>query len=244
MRRTLFYLSVALLAFGIGSFVVFRFFWKSTEQPIIVSPNEAEISNNVNQTSETSQTNSDEDNFPTHEQFRKWQIDSFKPVIEKWLKGKKIIEREYDLERNDDYSSNSQEVAIAYLTDANGNGTKELALRTGCAIVGNCEFWLFQKSGKSYKIILEAQMVQRFRFLRNKTNRYFDLETIAHGSSRSGGIAIYKFDGNEYKIDKCFGYEYEVVTKKNGESVYSEDGQIVTKDKPTLTSASCEGWNN
>ena len=186
--------------------------------------------------------NSDEDNFPTDEQFRQWQIDSFKPLIEKWLNGEKITEREYNLERNDDYSSNSQEAAIAYLTDADGNGTKEIALRTGCATVGNCEFWLFQKSGKSYKIILETYMVQRFRFLRNKTNRYFDLEATSHGSSRSGGMAIYKFDGNEYKIDKCFGYEYEFITKKNGEPVYTKDGQFLTKDKPNLTSASCESW--
>ncbi len=56
MSRSIFYLSVALFAFGIGSFVVFKFYFKTNEQPTIVSPNEAEISNNVKQISETSQT--------------------------------------------------------------------------------------------------------------------------------------------------------------------------------------------
>jgi hypothetical protein len=217
---------------------------KTVKQSIIISENEIAEAKSIKQTSDVSQINSDKDDFPPDEQFRRWQIHSFKPLIEKWLKGEKIIEKEYDLERNDGYSSNSQEVAIAYLTDANGDGVKELALRTGCATVGNCEFWLFQKSGKTYQTILSAQMVQRFRFLRSKMNRYFDLETTAHGSSSSGGMAIYKFDGKEYKIDKCFGYEYEVVTKKNGESLYTKDGQLVTKDKPTLTPASCESWAN
>lgn len=36
MRRILFNTSVALLAFGIGSFVVFNFSWKETEKPLAV----------------------------------------------------------------------------------------------------------------------------------------------------------------------------------------------------------------
>ena len=40
MRRSIFYLSVALFAFGIGSFDVFNFYWKSTEQSVTAQATE------------------------------------------------------------------------------------------------------------------------------------------------------------------------------------------------------------
>ena len=42
MRRIIFYLSVALLAFGIGSFVVFKFCWKPAEQSITTQATEVD----------------------------------------------------------------------------------------------------------------------------------------------------------------------------------------------------------
>ncbi len=40
MRRTAFYLSVALLAFGIGSLVVFNFYWETQNSLPKVEPTE------------------------------------------------------------------------------------------------------------------------------------------------------------------------------------------------------------
>ncbi len=168
-------------------------------------------------------------------------MDSFKPVIEKWLRGEKI-KQHVELKRDDDWAGITEHEARIELIDVNGDKIKELTIQTGCATVGNCELWIFQKDGKGFKKILEAEMVQMFNLRKSRTTGYFDFETKSHGSSTSGGIAIYKFDGNEYRINNCFGYEYEPVINKNGESLYTKNGQWVMKDKPTLTPASCENW--
>jgi hypothetical protein len=234
MRRYTFYFAVALLAFGIGSYVAMKSHQRISEKTL--SPESKET-----QEKKTQQDISQKDDFPTDEQFEEWKMNSFKPVLEKWLKNQRI-EEYINLERNDEWAANSEHDARTKLIDVNAGGKNELALQTGCAAVGNCEFWLFEKTKNSYKIILSINMVQQFKLKRNKSNGYFDLETKAHGSATSGGIAIYKFAGNEYKINKCFGYEYEPLRKKGGETLYTKDGQLILKDKPTLTPASCENW--
>lgn len=110
-----------------------------------------------------------------------------------------------------------------------------MGYQTGCAAVGNCDFYLYQREGEGYRQILAASMVQRFKLRRERSKGFFDLETSTHGDAISGGIGVYKYDGKEYKIAECFGYEYKVVgTKANGQSIVSE--------KPTLTPANCDRW--
>ena len=234
MRRYTFYLSVALFAFGIGSFVVFKFYLRTVVPTLSIEQSK---------TSESVQNYTVKDEFPipSDEQFLKWKMDSFKPVIKKWLKGEKIKQK-VELKRDDDWAGITEHEGWVNLLDVNGDEIKELSIETACATVGNCKFWLFQKEGISFRKLLEVDMVSRYSLRKSKNKGYFDIETKSHGSATSGGMAIYKFDGNEYKINKCFGYVYEFVTKKNGEPLYSKDGQFVTKDKPTLTSASCENW--
>ncbi len=174
------------------------------------------------------------DDFPSDEQYAKWQEDAFRPVINKWLKGEHLPQY-VKLDRKDSFAGNSEREASVELLDVDGDGKKELAMQTGCATVGNCGFWLFQKTPDGYRQLLVADMVQQFKLRKTRTNKYFDMETREHGSATSGGIAIYKYDGTEYKIVECFGYEYE----STGKIV---NGQSVTRDKPTITRADCSGW--
>lgn len=171
------------------------------------------------------------DNFPSEEQFEQWRKDSFQPVIDKWLRGEQLP-RDVDLDRKDDYAANSERGASVELLDVNGDGSKELAMQSACATVGNCVFCLFQKTADGYRELLVADMVQRFKLRKTRTNKYYDLETTSHGSSTSGGMAIYKFNGAEYKISECFDYEYE----RTGRMI---KGQAETSDVPTLTPAQC-----
>ncbi|MGH9946207.1 MAG: hypothetical protein ACRD6X_03315 [Pyrinomonadaceae bacterium] len=174
------------------------------------------------------------DDFPSDEQFEKWQEDSFRPVINKWLKGEHVPQY-VELDRKDEYASNSERGARLELIDVNRDGRNELAMQTACATVGNCVFLLFQQTTGGYRQLLAADMVQRFKLRRARSNKYFDLETSSHGSATEGGIAIYKYDGTEYKIAECFGYEYE----RTGKII---NGQAITRDKPTLTPADCKDW--
>jgi hypothetical protein len=234
MIRKFFYLSVALLAFGIGSSAVFEFYVKTVGQPLIVEKIEAleRLQNN---------TVKNDSPIPSDEQILKWKMDSFEPIIAKWL-DKKKIKQYVELKRNDEWAGVTEHEAQVKLIDVNSDNVEELFIQTGCSMVGNCELWIFKKYMHGYNEILKAEMVQSFKLRKSKTKSYFDLEITSHGNSSSGGIAVYKFDRDEYKIDECFGYEYEVITKKNGESLYTKNGQMITKDKPTLTSASCKSW--
>jgi hypothetical protein len=217
MRRYFFYFAFALLTFWIGSFIAIDFSNNATQEVVNIVP---------------MKTDHDEIVFGNSpdEELLQLKMDSFKPIIGKWLRGEKINQY-VELERNDDASIGEYSAGVN-LIDVNGDRIEELAIQTGCAIVGNCEFWLFQKDADTFRKILEADMVQSYRLKKSKTNGYFDLETKSHGSATSGGIAIYKFNGHEYKIEKCFWSEYELIGIKNGKGI--------TKEKPTLTSMPCQ----
>lgn len=191
----------------------------------------ADVANNETNTPIIQTT---EENLPSDEQLAHWQMDSFRPVLDKWIKGEKLP-KHVELIRNDTWAANSELGASVTLLDVNGDRTNELALQSGCATVGNCVFWLFEMKGNGYKQLLNTQMVQRYKLRKTRSNGYYDLETSAHGSSTSGGIAVYKFDGFEYKIAECFGYEYERTGK-------FKNGQALTRDSPTLTPSDCLKW--
>lgn len=174
-----------------------------------------------------------ENDFPSDEQLTQWQEDSFRPIIEKWLKGEQMPQH-VELIRNDEYASNSERGASIELLDVNGDGIKELAMLTGCATVGNCVFFVFQKTSEGYQQILSADMVQSFKLKRVRSKSYFDIETSAHSSSTTGNIAVYKFDGQEYKIAECASYEYRSTGK------FESNKQRFLNASPTITPKKCE----
>ena len=246
MRRIIFYLSVALLAFGIGSFVVFNLYFKRAEQSVIAKTTETNKLENKEQISTSIQQTS-QDEEPDEEE--KASFDVLKPTIKKWLRGEKIkkgwnditaeLIKEVTGQNESDLSE--QEIRFwkdlgfqftTYLMDADGDGKNELAIQNRCAPVGNCKFWLFRKSGNDYKAILETLdgAVQTFKLRSSKTNGYFDFETKDHGSSSSGGIDIYKFDGKKYKVSKCYDCNYS----------YLKDGKLYELKKPKITPHKCD----
>ncbi len=90
MRRYTFYLAVALLAFGIGSFVVFKFYWSSKN----TTKSEIQLFETVNaqqQKTESPQPKIKDvgDGEPVVENLE----EKFKPILRKWLKGQKIEEK-------------------------------------------------------------------------------------------------------------------------------------------------------
>ena len=100
---------------------------------------------------------------------------------------------------------------------------------------GNCVLWVFQKERNVYRVILTANMVQTLRTKATKSKGYLDIETTAHGSSTSGGIAVYRFDGTVYQVAECFDYMYERTGR-------FRNGQAITKDRPRLTRTECPDY--
>ncbi len=243
MRRYTFYLSVALLAFGIGSSVVFNFYFKRTEQSVIAQTTET---NKLENTKQTSIQETLQDEEPDEEE--KAAFDVLKPTIKKWLRGEKIKKgwnditsglikevtgkNENELEETEQHFWKDLGFQFTtYLIDTDGDGKNELAIQNRCAPVGNCKFWLFRKNGNDYETILKTLdgAVQTFKLRSSKTNGYVDLETKDHNDAWSGGMYIYKFDGKEYKLSECYDYNYS----------YLKDGKLYELEKAKITPHKC-----
>ncbi len=244
MRRRAFYFVVALLAFGIGSFVVFNLYFKHAEQSVIAQTTETNKLENKEQISTSIQENSQDEESNDEE---KAAFEVLKPTIKKWLRGEKIKNEFTDASNESikeilgkDKSELSEDEATWFsyfrfeptLIDVDGDGKNELAIRNYCAPVGNCQFWIFKKKGNDYETILPAKdnSVQIFRLKRSKTNGFFDLETKSHGDAWSGGMDIYKFDSKEYKLSECYGYNYS----------YLKDGKLYELKKAKITARKCD----
>jgi hypothetical protein len=88
-----------------------------------------------------------------------------------------------------------------------------------CGGVGNCQFWVFEKRGKDYQILLNASdyidrsiMGQQIR--RAQTNGYSDLLLKGHFSAAETSFTDYKFNGRKYVESGCL---YEVPDYRGGD---------------------------
>ncbi|HEV7644981.1 MAG TPA: hypothetical protein VGO50_13635 [Pyrinomonadaceae bacterium] len=204
MRRFAFYFLVSLLTFSSGIFIVYQ----------LPGPAPAEIG--VTASVEFPEAipaayyppQNDNEDYSEKEVERD-QMKCYQPLIGRWLAGRPIKEEVRELKQNDEFCASNGFEALPYLRDFNGDGQKELAIRTGCAAVGNCQFFVFRKTGKSsYKTILKADMVQQFRLLKSKVKGYYDLETRTHADALSGEIVIYRYGSGKYKSLNCARYDY------------------------------------
>lgn len=192
-----------------------------------------ETVNHTNRTRPQTQTSHESS---SDAQFEKWQAAAFQQLIDRWLSGEDIDGKVVDLNWAEEarrYVSLGGYQAKAALLDVNGDGQKELAFLTGCATVGNCDFYLYQRESEGVKKLLFAHNVQQFELTKTKTNGFYDIETSSHASAISGGIAVYNFDGSKYQISECFLYKYELTGRLDS------DGQAITADKPRLTKVDC-----
>lgn len=169
-------------------------------------------------------------------------FDVLKPTIKKWLRGEKIRNTFTDASNESirkllgkDKSQLTYDDAAWFsnfryeptLIDLNNDGKTELAIRNNCAAVGNCQFWIFRRTKKGYETTLKTLpgSVQTFKVKSSASHGYFDLETTDHFDAYSGGIAVYRFSGKEYKIGTCFTYNYAYL--KNGKLYTWKNARII-----------------
>jgi hypothetical protein len=97
-----------------------------------------------------------------------------------------------------------------------------------CGGTGNCGFWVLERRGEEFHVLLKTEMVQRFGLEPSRSNGYRDILTSSHGSASLSGLVLYKFDGKQYRATDCATVEYEV----------KEDGSAA--GPPQLTRMKCE----
>jgi hypothetical protein len=95
-----------------------------------------------------------------------------------------------------------------------------------CGATGNCAFWVLEREGKGFRVLLETDMVHLFSVERARKNGYRDILTSSHGSAFFSELVLYRFDGAQYRATDCGSENYE-----------AEDGAMAKR--PTLTRTAC-----
>lgn len=109
--------------------------------------------------------------------------------------------------------------------DLNQDGKMEILVRGQapplCGGTGNCRFWVFEKNGSSYRMLLAAsddadrsEMGQQIR--RQRTNGYSDLLLKGHFSAAETSFSKFKFNGRKYVESDC---SYEVPDYENFQGI-------------------------
>lgn len=228
MRRYTFYLSVALLAFGIGSFVVFSCFWKTQNSLPKVELTEDSKIEIVNSSLENKKTKQPE--------FIKIELKNL-PCEDKILR---LVWNELsdetasiNVDRAEKIKTCSDILQIDEFdepVDLNSDGRKEIVIRgienpfSRCG--NNCyTYWIFQQINENeYRKIFEAEGY--LPVVKNKkTKGYKDIMFEKHGSYAYFSIILYKFNGTEYLPKNCWS-ESKLYKNKDGDMVEGKEYKV------------------
>ena len=222
MRRYILYIAVALLSFGIGSFIAFEFYWKVDEPSVSVEKIES-----------VSVTKAEDESFKygckEKELVSLWERLNKKTFLEfKELQLRKYYKNfpnSFQSEWKDrienfscsDFGYYNKEV------DLNGDGQNEIFVSGSVvSIRADNETYIFQEKNGKFEVILYHLSNIEDEVRQSKTKKYSDLVFMTNWSgSGSRMVTHYKFDGKFYKSYKCFSEDHEI--RKNGKIVgYSE----------------------
>ena len=222
MRRTLFYLSVALLAFGIGSFVVFSFYWNSAvEVAVQLEPTQDFVAVSVSNELSLHQATGIENLISDEEK----ALLLFEPTLKKWLKKENIAEL---IEPSPEILETIMVTELhkyeaPYLTrmarksykpsllDLNDDGSAELSILINCGEPDGCELWVFRKARRDFEVVLLTSWeFETFEITKNKSKGFWNIQTSHHyadpESETSMRLDSYKFDGQKYYHSGCSEY--------------------------------------
>jgi hypothetical protein len=116
------------------------------------------------------------------------------------------------------------------LIDLNGDGTPEVIAQGtfqegGCSPTGNCRFWVFQKAGDEYKLLISRGAIQSFTIQPTRSNGYSDLVVRMHGSATESTLRLLQYRDGTYHEAGCYDANWSV----------SEDGTVRVLKEPRLT---------
>lgn len=219
MRRYVFYLAVALLAFGVGSVVVFKVYWITEEKPD--HREEANVTTQI-QPEQISGTG-----FGVGSSERRLNEPVYVPKLHKpTCHDRKIIPIWNELKKDEVFKEREEEfyqtgdcrelIEIDRI-DLNNDGQKEFIIwgrYTFSGATGNCVIWIYEKKNGQYKQILQSNAYkngdeeQWFEVRKTKTNGYRSILLKVHASGYETIEQYYEFDGNQYNEVKCLFLSY------------------------------------
>jgi hypothetical protein len=78
----------------------------------------------------------------------------------------------------------------------------------------NCVSWIYEKTPKGYRLLLDAGAISGFEVQKSVTNDYRDVIARGHASAWESGLALYKFDGTKYRLSNCYNRNYSYLDKQ------------------------------
>lgn len=217
MNGRFIYLLVALLTFGIGSFIALNFYGKgqneprNIENPEIKQPDfSSKIkpvkSYSIKEYEQIFSAASPKKEVPQNPFCRDTKI---LPIWNQLINDKTFKDWEADSRDSLDCS----EMLDVKQLDLNRDGQKEILLRGKnsnlCSPVGNCAFWIYSKNGKKYRKLIHStdfweitKMGNQVR--KSKTKGYFDILLKGHMSASDTNYDFYKFDGKKIQTHQMF----------------------------------------
>jgi len=231
MRRYAFYLSVALLAFGIGIFSLYLFSFQNPAAKSAVQTVPAEDFLVVSVSNETSLHQ--ETGIESLISDKEKALLLFEPTLEKWLKKENIagiIEPSPEiLERI--MATKLHRYEAPYLTqmarksykpsllDLNNDGLTELSILINCGESGGCELWVFREIRRDFEVILHtSEKFEKFELTKNKSKGFSDIQTSYYPTEPESETLMsfdsYKFDGQKYYHHGCSEYVNRYRDKK------------------------------
>jgi hypothetical protein len=217
MRRYIIYLSVALLAFGLSTFVVIKFFLKTQN-----SLPKAEITNDFKV--EVINSSSEAKNIKKTE-FTEIKLKKL-PCEDKNLQ---LVWNDLEDETTSVSAESAKEIKncsdiieVDEPTYLNNDGQKEVVIRgwrSPYRVGGDgVTFWIFREVNKNeYRKVFEGK--GSFFYLKNtKTKGYRDITVRFRHNSAEYDHKVYKFNGTKYAPKQCRSESY-LYKNKDGELV-------------------------
>ena len=211
MRRFSFYILIALLTFGIGSFIAFKLYWENNEQ-------HSALQNKTKSSDDKIEFNSQQKN--SEKEIKYICRDEIINQLEKYLNTQEFVQHVNNSQMiRDDFQNNTIDCSEIYKlrkVDLNRDGESEIIV-TGntyglCTVRGNCELWGFRKTDNGYEQILRNEWTFKYKILQTYTKGFADIEVDINSSNGnpSNYLNIHKFNGKLYEMKDCFdGYEFD-----------------------------------
>ena len=95
------------------------------------------------------------------------------------------------------------------LIDLNGDGTPEVIAQGtpedgGCSPNGNCRFWVFQKLGEEYKLLVSEESIQSFTLQENRSNGFKDVVVKMYVSAAESTLKLLQYNDGRYQEVGCY----------------------------------------
>jgi hypothetical protein len=101
-------------------------------------------------------------------------------------------------------------VAVTPMQLAANRSRQILVKGSGLCLCGaqNCAFWIYQKTGRNYELLLEGKGSTKVVAARARANGYRNVVSESHASASEIIVRTYRYDGSRYQLQRCVNRAY------------------------------------